>query len=106
MMKRCLFAAAAASGALLVASPAAAAGFINGSFENNCSAPVAGFVTLAGGSTCVNGWTVGPDSVDLVGSYWQAKDGIHSIDLSGNAPGSIAQTFDTVVGGLYTVSYW
>ena len=107
MTKGKLVAAAIAGSALCaLSSPASAAGLINGSFENNCAAPVAGFITLGAGSTCVTGWTVGPHSVDLVGTYWQAKDGTHSIDLGGNAPGSIFQTFSTVVGGLYTVNYW
>jgi choice-of-anchor C domain-containing protein len=58
------------------------------------------------GNNCITGWTVGPHSVDLINGYWEAKDGTHSIDLSGNAPGSIMQTFNTVSGELYTVNYW
>lgn len=101
-----LLAAAASSALLALASPASAAGFVNGSFENTCVGSPGGFVTLGAGDTCINGWTVGPHSVDLVGGYWQAKDGLNSIDLGGLADGSIFQEFDTVLGGLYTVKYW
>jgi choice-of-anchor C domain-containing protein len=91
-----------------VAFPATAyAGpFINGSFENSSTNPGAGFATLAGGSTAINGWVVGGDSIDYIGGYWNAQNGSRSIDLSGNAPGSIAQTFDTVIGQVYSVSFF
>ena len=106
MIKRTLFAAAAAA-PLLLALPASAATIVNGSFEDHTCAGAAGsFATIFPGNACITGWDVGPHSVDLVGAYWQAHDGIMSVDLGGNAPGSISQTFATVVGGVYTVNYW
>ena len=90
------------------ASPASAAGFVNGSFEDNtCGVAVGTFGTVGAGNTCITGWAVSPDSVDLVREpYWDAHHGEYSVDLAGNAPGTISQLFDTVVGGFYTVNYW
>ena len=43
-------------------------------------------------------WTIG-GNVDLIGSYWQAPTpGTGSLDLNGDAPGSISQTIATTVG--------
>lgn len=92
--------------ACMVALPAAAnaAPFVNGSFETG-TAP-GSFTTLPSGSTAINGWTVGGNSVDYIGSYWNAQSGSRSIDLSGNGLGSISQTFDTVLGQLYQVIFF
>jgi choice-of-anchor C domain-containing protein len=108
MLKLKLLAATAGVALLGFAAPASAGGFINGSFEDNtCGAAAGTFATIAPGNNCINGWSAGPDSVDLVREgYWDAFDGLYSIDLAGNAPGSISQIFDTVVGGLYIVNYW
>jgi len=89
------------------ATPAAAADFVNGSFESHaCGTPGGGFTTLAAGNGCITGWTVDTGSVDLINGYWEAHHGTHSIDLAGNQPGSISQIFDTVVGQVYSVDYW
>jgi len=104
-----LMAAAASSALFALASPASAAGFVNGSFEDNtCGVPAGAFGTVgAGGTTCITGWSVGPHSVDLVREpYWDAHHGEYSVDLAGNAPGSISQLFDTVANTVYTVNYW
>lgn len=96
--------AAAAAFALLPAS-ASAAEFVNGSFENGI-AP-GSFTTVAGGNTtAITGWTVTGNSVDYIGSYWTAQNGSRSIDLNGNGQGGIQQTFDTIDGILYNVSFW
>ena len=88
-----------------MATSAGAAAFTNGSFEQGVD-PGSTFVTLSNGSTGVTGWVVGGDSIDYIGGYWQAQDGSRSIDLSGNANGSIAQTFDTVAGQAYQVNFF
>jgi choice-of-anchor C domain-containing protein len=88
-----------------VATSAGAATFTNGSFELGVD-PGSSFVTLANGSTGVTGWVVGGDSIDYISNYWQAEDGSRSIDLSGLANGSIAQTFDTVAGQTYAVNFF
>lgn len=101
---RSFFVAAAAIA--LVPASANAAEFINGSFEGGTLTNPS-FATVAGGnSTSINGWVVTGNSVDYIGSYWAAQDGLRSIDLNGNGLGGIQQTFDTVVGQLYNISFW
>lgn len=89
-----------------VALPASAnaAPFINGNFETG---PTPGtFTTLAAGSNVITGWTVGGGGIDYVGTYWNAQSGSRSIDLSGMAPGSISQSFDTIAGMSYAVTFF
>jgi len=93
---------------LAVASPVAAAVNLisNGSFEigtpNDNSN---GFTDLVAGNTSIAGWTIGGDSIDWIGSYWQPGDGKRSIDLSGVGLGSLSQSFKAVIGKQYTVSF-
>ncbi|MCC7435623.1 MAG: choice-of-anchor C family protein [Methanoregulaceae archaeon] len=90
-------------GVVTVASAANAAFFQNGSFEVG---PNPGsFATKSAGDTSITGWVVGGNSIDYIGSYWQASHGSRSIDLSGNNNGSIAQTFDTVIGTTYRLTF-
>lgn len=79
--------------------------FQNGSFEIGI-AP-GSFTTLyAGDSTSITGWAVTQGSIDYIGSYWVASDGSRSLDLNGHyQQGGITQTFDTVIGTLYNVSF-
>ncbi|WP_293701145.1 MULTISPECIES: choice-of-anchor C family PEP-CTERM protein [unclassified Sphingopyxis] len=101
---RSIFAAVAA--VALVPASASAATLVNGSFENGTLTNPS-FATVAGGnSTSINGWVVTGNSVDYIGSYWSAQQGSRSIDLNGNGQGGIQQTFDTVVGQLYNISFW
>ena len=91
----------------VVAVPASASILVNGSFEDGAPQPASGsFNVLGAGSTAVTGWVVGGDSVDWINGYWEAKDGTHSVDLSGNAPGWIQQTFATTAGTRYEVEFW
>ena len=78
---------------------------LNGSFEQPRQASDAALSPSTGGLT---DWTIGGDSVNLDGSgYWQAEDGIQSLDLSGNAPGSVSQTVNgTTSGTTYTLSWY
>jgi choice-of-anchor C domain-containing protein len=94
-----------AAGFVLIAASANATPFVNGSFE--LGANPGSFIALNGGSTSIDGWTVGggANSVDYIGSYWSASDGTRSIDLNGLVPGSISQTFDVVSGQAYRVSF-
>ncbi|NPV04898.1 MAG: choice-of-anchor C family protein [Syntrophaceae bacterium] len=87
----------------LIATPAGAA-ILNGSFELGTYSGGA-FSTLYAGSTAINGWIVGGDSIDWIDSYWQPAVGSRSIDLSGNGPGSLSQQFDTVPGTTYRVTF-
>lgn len=82
-----------------------AATIVNGSFEASSVNP-GGFTTLGNGSTAITGWTVG-GSIDYIGSYWAAQDGNRSVDLAGNALGSVSQTIgDLINGQAYRISYW
>ncbi|SNS44116.1 choice-of-anchor C domain-containing protein [Sphingomonas laterariae] len=92
---------------LFATTSAHAATIINGSFELGTPQPASGtFNTLGAGSTAITGWTVVSGSIDWINGYWQAQDGTHSVDLAGNEPGAIEQSFVTTPGVLYTVDYW
>jgi choice-of-anchor C domain-containing protein len=95
-------------GALIVAgaSPAVAAPFTNGSFELGSVNPGGGWITLNSGSPAITGWEIFDGTIDYIGAYWQAADGSRSLDLNGNdGPAGIRQTFDTIGGGTYQVSF-
>ena len=97
----------AASLALACSGAAASAAVIaNGSFEAAAVNPGGGFVTLTTGSSAITGWTVTSGTIDYIGGYWQPQDGARSIDLAGNAPGAISQTFTTKAGHGYRIAYW
>lgn len=90
--------------ALAFACGASAATISNGSFETG---PNPGsFSTLGTGSTAITDWTVTAGTIDYIGSYWMAQDGSRSLDLAGNSPGAISQTFATTNGQAYRISYW
>jgi choice-of-anchor C domain-containing protein len=76
---------------------------VNGSFEQG---PWLGtYLPLDSGSTVINGWVVSRGQIDLV-IYWQAYHGSRSIDLNGTpGRGGIRQTFSTVNGATYRVSF-
>jgi choice-of-anchor C domain-containing protein len=98
--------AALACGFILAAAGAAYAGpFQNGSFEINSYSGSGGYQTLGTGDTSMTGWTVTSGNVDLINTYWQAAQGNFSLDMSGDEAGAIAQTFDTVAGHGYDVTF-
>ena len=84
----------------------------NGSFE----LPNIGsnfYQTFNGGdSVGIPGWTVTGSSVDVVSylgnSNYPAADGNQSIDLAGtpSGPGGVEQTFTTIAGWTYKISFW
>jgi choice-of-anchor C domain-containing protein len=80
----------------------------NGSFE--LGVDPGSFTTVFGGQNNITDWAVGPsttDSVDYIGNYWQAAQGTsRSVDLSGNTPGMVSQSFATTQGATYTVSFY
>lgn len=77
---------------------------VNGSFEQGVAIP-GGFTTLFGGSTGITGWTVTGNSVDYISTLWQPSNGLRSVDLAGNGPGGLQQSFATIVGDIYTVAF-
>lgn len=94
--------------ALMLVTSAQAALFTNGSFEFGTNP--GSFITLYDGSTAINNWVVGDGllntgSIDYIGTYWTAAEGLRSIDLNGLGPGSIGQTFDTDTGQMYEVKF-
>jgi choice-of-anchor C domain-containing protein len=91
---------------LAVAWPCLAAPFQNGSFENASVDPGGSFVTLADGSMQITGWTAISGDIDYIGLYWVASNGTRSLDLVGDQNvGGVEQTFDTVPGATYQVSF-
>lgn len=102
-MNRALFAAITLT---LVAGNAAEAQNLlaNGSFESPALPDGTSFSTYGAGNG-ITGWTIGAGSVDLIRDYWNASQGIQSIDLNGNSPASISQLVGTQVGGVYNLSF-
>ena len=90
----------ALAGTALAADPV-----VNGSFESGSNAPTGAFRTLETGNTDMTGWTVDSGSVDWIGGYWQAAHGSLSLDLAGNEPGCVSQTFATTIGASYFVQF-
>lgn len=101
-MKKIWQCAAIAAMALTGVS-ASAATVINGSFELGTDPGV--FTPLGAGSNAITGWTIGGFGVDYIGTYWEASDGVRSVDLSNLNEGSVSQTLETIVGNSYTVTF-
>ena len=87
---------------------------INGSFEQGPEIPYWGtpgylYVTIPDGDTEIPGWIVktpsGSGDIDYVRDDWRASDGFYSLDLCGNNAGGIVQTFTSVVGQSYAVTF-
>ncbi|MBC1197743.1 choice-of-anchor C family protein, partial [Microcystis aeruginosa BLCCF158] len=75
----------------------------NGSFE--IGPDPSGYLPLNPGSTAITGWTVTRDQIDYT-AYWVDADGDRSLDLNGSpGVGGIAQTFSTIAGQQYLVSF-
>ena len=75
----------------------------NGGFEDTAfSGDFETYSAVSGGLT---GWTIETGSVDLINTYWNPAGGAYSLDLSGNEDGVISQSFATVVGQRYLVSF-
>ncbi|HAI63021.1 MAG: hypothetical protein UU64_C0006G0063 [candidate division WWE3 bacterium GW2011_GWF2_41_45] len=75
----------------------------NGSFETGTD-PGA-YTELSSGAGNIDNWTIVSGSIDYIGTYWPAFEGSRSIDMSGTAAGSISQTFTTVIGTTYEVTF-
>lgn len=79
-------------------------GIGNGSFETP-QVPANTFTTVYTGGS-IGPWTVTQGNVDHIGrGFWQAADGVQSVDLGGSTNGAVAQTVDTVPGLTYTVKF-
>ena len=81
---------------------------INGDFETSFHTGEAVQV-ISPGSTAIDGWAVTSGSVDWISnvySTWQPESGLYSLDINGNSPGAIAQSFTTVPGTTYSVQFY
>ncbi|MBN1257323.1 MAG: choice-of-anchor C family protein [Planctomycetes bacterium] len=81
---------------------------LNGSFESGPELlEVPGlWQTVFPPSTAIDNWTVIQSDINYKGAYWEASDGINSLDLNGdNGPGGVEQAFATVIGEEYTVTF-
>lgn len=89
------------------AAPARAAtvpAFSDGSFETPVVSPHT-FQELYQGQS-MGPWTIATGSVDLNGEgFYQAADGVQTLDLNGSYPGTVSQTFSTVPLFKYEVSF-
>jgi choice-of-anchor C domain-containing protein len=77
---------------------------VNGSFEGGVYPGTGGWLLVAG-STEITGWVVTPVAISYVGVAWIAADGQRSVDLDGDNPGGIEQSFSTVPGRSYIVKF-
>ncbi len=99
------FAAILAAGIADPVDTAHAVSVVNGSFELGTD-PGGSFLTVNAGESSITGWTVDSGSVDYIGGYWAASDGLRSIDMNGLTTGSISQTITGLtIGQQYRVSF-
>jgi choice-of-anchor C domain-containing protein len=79
---------------------------VNGSFETGPTLPAFGSMLINAGATTLTGWTIGGVNLEYVNeTVWVPADGTRSLALSGTGAGSLSQSFTTVPGSLYTVSF-
>lgn len=100
-MRKTILAAVAA-----IALPAAAnaASITNGSFEDGIDPGV--YTMVSAGQSNITGWDVLSGTVDYIGSYWQASNGVRSVDLSGASIGTLGQTVTGLTAGqVYEVTF-
>ena len=92
---------------------------IDGGFDTPTNAPSFGFYTNYGpanadphygGTAFDNAWQITSGNIDLVqqAGGWPAPpvSQPYYLDLTGNTPGTIAQTFATTANQLYSLSFW
>ncbi len=88
----------------MLATGVSAVPLVNASFESpNVSAS---FTSYNAGDTTLTGWIIGAAGVDHIGSYWVAQDGSQSIDLNGLNSGTLSQSFATVIGQTYFLTFF
>ncbi|MEA5509379.1 DUF642 domain-containing protein [Crocosphaera sp. UHCC 0190] len=90
-------------------SPGQAANLINnGSFEDYQSAfaPNQSYKTLSAGSTEINDWEVTGGGIKYyLGGGWTGSNSDYVLDLSASGLGGIRQTFDTIIGNKYRLTF-
>jgi choice-of-anchor C domain-containing protein len=82
--------------------PARANLIVNGGFEDPVAPISPGYAMLSS----LPGWIVTQGTVDVVNDTWfDPFEGDQSLDLDGNAPGGISQSFATIVGKEYALTF-
>ena len=90
---------------IIILSLSASAQVANGSFESGSQNPGSAWLVLGAGSTAIDGWTIDQGSIDYIGGWWPASDGVRSVDLNGLSTGQVSQYVPTVPGSTYVVSF-
>jgi choice-of-anchor C domain-containing protein len=86
------------------APPAAATGGFQDGFESPVVSPNTFALFVAGQQ--MGAWTVTRGDVHLIGAgFWQAAEGVQSLDLDGGQQGAVETTFATIPLVTYKVSY-
>ena len=83
--------------------PAMAQSIMNPSYEVGPATTNWSRVNL--GETSIEGWVVSAGNIDYIGSMWAAADGSRSVELNGDVPGAISQSFSTIAGREYVVQF-
>ncbi len=83
---------------------------VNGNFSRPAQVKDS-YETVYPSAEKIPGWTVGGDSVDLMGSTYftlpsASSSGSQAVDLSGSAPGSLTQTISTTPGTSYALTWY
>jgi choice-of-anchor C domain-containing protein len=78
---------------------------LNGSFEDGQQDPGMFWIILHSPSNLMDNWLVSFGAVDYIGGWWQASDGVRSVDMNGPDTGEISQTVATVPGLTYAVAF-
>jgi Protein of unknown function (DUF642)/PEP-CTERM motif len=101
--------AAALLASTFVAAPACAANLlVNGGFEQpDVLSPGQGGIGYQTFSAVFTGWTVDAGNVDIVDHFGggNAGEGDQWLDLWGDQSGAISQTFNTILGKTYQLSF-
>jgi choice-of-anchor C domain-containing protein len=75
---------------------------LNGSFEEGPAVETYD-VRIKAGSKDLVAWTVSGGGIDYLGHPWDVADGARAVDLDGDGPGAISQTFGTTQNQTYIV---
>jgi choice-of-anchor C domain-containing protein len=92
---------------LLLSGPQAARAnlLVNGSLESGTNPGAS--LSLAAGSTAIDGWVVTRGGIQYVGTAWTAGSGFRSAGLNrSTVPGGLAQTFSTLPHAVYSVRFY
>lgn len=85
----------------------------NGSFESGTYSGNASWMDVGPGSSAITGWTIGGAGIDwhTGAEFIPIQDGLYAVDLNNSGgglgdTGTIAQTFATVSGQTYRLSFY